>query len=170
MTGFELTDDMVWRAIEARRPIAAAMQRVTHVIRHSDPLPLGSAHLNLMSALGSIPYQAERIPDVVDALDTLHEELLERRRKGIGVTPKGAPRVFAVCPMNHSDPRLEHLVNRMGLALVAFDFEFASEQGPSGAGIVNPTIPTTSSRSISISHLRSSSAAESRSSWTPAAN
>lgn len=141
ITDFELTDDMVWRAIEARRPITAAMQRVTHVIRHSDPLPIGSAHLNLMSTLGAIPYPVEQIPDVVDALDTLHEELLERRRKGVGVTPKGAPRVLAICPMNYSDPRLEHLANRMGLALVASDFEFASEQRLSGAGIVNPDDP-----------------------------
>ncbi len=140
-TGFEITDDMVWRAIEARKPFGDAVGRVLDVIRHSDPLPLASTHLSVIGALGSIPFKESDIPTVVDALDTLHGELEERVRAGAGVTPKGAPRLMVCCPNNHSDPRFEHLANQMGLAIVASDFDFASERMERGAGVVDPNDP-----------------------------
>jgi benzoyl-CoA reductase/2-hydroxyglutaryl-CoA dehydratase subunit BcrC/BadD/HgdB len=140
-TGFEITDDMVWGALRARKPIGEAMDRVLEVVRVSDPPPLGSTHLNALAAFGRAPYKEDDIPTVVDILDTLLGELQDRVRQGVGVTPKGAPRVLVLCPPHHSDPRFECLANRLGLNIVASDFNFSSGQDKSGAGVTDPHDP-----------------------------
>ena len=139
--GFEVTDDMVWRAIEARKPLAQAMDRVLEIIRFSDPSPLGSTHLNVLAAFGRAVYEESDIPPAVDVLNTLHCELQDRVRQGVGATPKGAPRVLVLCPQHHSDPRFEHLANGLGLNIVASDFNFSSGQDRSGAGIIDSSDP-----------------------------
>ena len=140
-TGFEIDDDMVWRAIEARKPIGQAMDRVLEAIRMSDPSPLASTHLNALAAFARAPYRESDIPAVVDVLDTLLAELQDRVHRGVGVLPKGAPRILVLCPNHHSDPRFEHLAHRMGLNIVASDFNFSSGQDKSGAGITDPSDP-----------------------------
>jgi benzoyl-CoA reductase/2-hydroxyglutaryl-CoA dehydratase subunit BcrC/BadD/HgdB len=140
-TGFGITDDMLWEVLEARVALDGAMGRLTDLIRRSDPMPIGSTHLNLLTALGCVSFKGNELAEAVDALDTLHDELLERARKGVGATPKGAPRVLAIFPHHHSDPRWEYLANQMGLAIVAFDFQGSSERGVSGAGVVDPNDP-----------------------------
>lgn len=140
-TGFEIDDDMIWRALEARRPIRDATDRVLEVVRSSDPSPLASTHLNLFPAVGLVPYKEDDIPAVVSLLDHLRDELEERVGRGVGVLPKGAPRILVLMPTHHADPRFEHLAHRLGLNIVASDFNFSSGQEKSGAGIVDPSDP-----------------------------
>ena len=140
-TGFAVSDDMVWRALQARKPIGQAMDRVLDVIRLSDPPPLGAAHLNILAAFARAPYKEDAIPAVVEILDTLRDELEERVRRGVGAVPKGAPRILVLCPQHHSDPRFEHLANALGLNIVASDFNFSSGQDKSGAGVIDPSDP-----------------------------
>ncbi len=140
-TGFAITDDMLWEVLEGRKAFDSAMGRLNDLIRSSDPVPLGSTHLNLLQALGCVSFIGSELAEAVAALDTLYGELLDRSKKGIGATPKGAPRVLGLFPHHHSDPRWEYLANRMGLAIVAFDFQGSSERGISGAGVVDPGDP-----------------------------
>ena len=140
-TGFGITDDMLWQVLEGRRPLDEAMSRVYELIRSSDPLPLGSTHLNLLGALGCISFLENELPGVLEILDTLHGELLDRSRRGIGATPKGAPRILSMFPNHHSDPRWEHQANKAGLAIVASDFQEASELAGLEATIVDPDDP-----------------------------
>jgi hypothetical protein len=140
-TGFAITDDMLWRVLEGRRPFDEAMSRLSELIRCSDPVPLGSTHLNLFMAVSCISFTGNQLAETVDILDTLYAELLERNLKGIGVTPKGAPRVLGMFPNHHSDPRWEHQANRAGLAMVAFDFQNASELAGSAGALLNPGDP-----------------------------
>ena len=141
VTGFGLTDDMLWRVLKGRRPLDEAMNRLTELIRTADPLPLGSTHLNLLLAVNCISFVGDQLAEAVDILDTLRAELLSRTRSGAGVTPKGAPRVLAIFPHHHSDPRWEHQANQAGLAIVAFDFQGASELAGSEAAIADPNDP-----------------------------
>ncbi|MBN1627799.1 MAG: 2-hydroxyacyl-CoA dehydratase [Deltaproteobacteria bacterium] len=140
-TGFEITDDMLWETLDKRSLFGQAMDKVIGLIRKSDPLPFKSTHLNILNVLPAIPFKKSELSDAVDALNILHSELLERTRKGIGATKKGAPRVMVVLPNHHSDPRLEYLANQTGIAIVASDFEFSSGQDTSGAGVRNPNDP-----------------------------
>jgi benzoyl-CoA reductase/2-hydroxyglutaryl-CoA dehydratase subunit BcrC/BadD/HgdB len=140
-TGFQVTDDMVWSALRARKPLSQAMDKVFEVIRFSDPPPLGAVHLNIIAAFQRVVYKESEIPRAVAVLETLLGELQERARQGVGVIPKGSPRVLVLCPMHHSDPRFEYLANRLGLNLVASDFNFTSGQERSGASISDPNDP-----------------------------
>jgi len=133
VTGCRITDDMLWKVLEERKALNFSRERLNDLIRHADPMPIGSTHLNLIGAgLGSVYFRRAELTEAVDALDTLHEELLERTRQGIGATSKGAPRVLGMFPHHHADPRWEHVANQMGVAIVACDFEGAPQGGAAG--------------------------------------
>jgi len=139
--GIEVTDDMLWQALEARKPYIEARNRVQDLMRTSDPIPMRSTHLNLMFAIDDILCTAGEMPAITAVMETLYEDLLQRTKQGVGATPKGAPRVLGVLPCHHSDPRWEDLANRLGMAIVASDFEFSSSQGTGGAGVLDPDDP-----------------------------
>jgi len=132
VTGCRITDDMLWKVLEERKAFEDAVGRLKTLVQMSDPIPFRSAHLTLLMALDLIPATADGFVELVDALDTLHEELLERTRQGIGATSKGAPRVLGMFPHHHADPRWEHVANQMGVAIVACDFEGAPQGGAAG--------------------------------------
>jgi len=140
-TGFGITDEMLWRVLESRKTLDDAVGRLQELIRFADPLPLGSTHLNLLLALNCISFTGNELSEAVEVVRTLHEELLERNRAGIGATPRGAPRVLGIFPHHHSDPRWEYQANKAGLAIVAFDFQAASELAGSREAIMNPDDP-----------------------------
>jgi benzoyl-CoA reductase/2-hydroxyglutaryl-CoA dehydratase subunit BcrC/BadD/HgdB len=124
--GSEITDDMLWEVLRAKAGFAAAVDKLHNLIRSSDPVPIGSTHDNLLMWLSPVPLSIDNLLVATNAVNTLHEELLERVENGVGVLEKGAPRIFAILPSHHSDPRLEHLVNEVGMAIVASDVEFTS--------------------------------------------
>jgi benzoyl-CoA reductase/2-hydroxyglutaryl-CoA dehydratase subunit BcrC/BadD/HgdB len=117
---------MLWEVIRIKGEIDEVVTKVHGLIRASDPVPIGSTHENLIGWLNPVPLSIDYLLTVKDALTILYEELKERVEKGIGVVEKGAPKLMAICPNHHSDPRLEHLVNDMGMAIVATDIEFAA--------------------------------------------
>jgi benzoyl-CoA reductase/2-hydroxyglutaryl-CoA dehydratase subunit BcrC/BadD/HgdB len=139
--GVETTDDMIWRVLDSRRAYEEAKDKVQDLLRRSDPVPLASSHLSLLFALDDIPFRPGEAAGAARALEVLHDELVDRVEQGIGVTPRGAPRVLGVLPCHHSDPRWEHLANQEGIAIVASDFEFSSSQGEGGAGILDSDDP-----------------------------
>ncbi|NLE10904.1 MAG: 2-hydroxyacyl-CoA dehydratase [Actinobacteria bacterium] len=141
VTGFRITDDMVWKALKLRKTLDEAMERYRRVMRESDPIPFRSTHLSMWMAVDLIPYTEEGIAEAVDAFTVLCDELEERRSRGVGATPKGAPRVLSMFPYHHTDPRWEALANEKGIAIVAFDFEAMAIDPSSGAGIVDPNDP-----------------------------
>ncbi|MDB9823189.1 2-hydroxyacyl-CoA dehydratase family protein [Deltaproteobacteria bacterium] len=122
--GFEITDDMLWDALEARSTFNDAMERLRKLMQNRDPMPMGATHDQLLIALNNLTLGIDMLPEAVRALNTLYEELEARVIGGMGVMQKGAPRVLALLPNHHSDPRLEHLADEMGIALIASDFGF----------------------------------------------
>jgi benzoyl-CoA reductase/2-hydroxyglutaryl-CoA dehydratase subunit BcrC/BadD/HgdB len=152
VTGFGPTDDMLWKALEQRRPFNAAVGRLKDLIHQSDPVPFRSTHLALIMALEAVPFAANALVEAVDALDTLYDEAQERSRRGVGATPKGAPRVLAMFPHHHTDPRWEDLANRMGLAVVGCDFEASPDIPAAQSGRADPDDPY----AVIAQHLHSS--------------
>lgn len=140
-TGFRLTEEMLSDAIAMRRPYQQAKQRVLDVMRHSDPVPLGGPHLNLLFSLDAIPFTEDEVAYTIEALDILREDLLARQRDGVGPTPKGAPRVLAVLPNHHGDPRWEYEANQMGIAIVGSDFEFTTVDAGMGTDPLDESDP-----------------------------
>jgi benzoyl-CoA reductase/2-hydroxyglutaryl-CoA dehydratase subunit BcrC/BadD/HgdB len=66
----------------------------------------------------------DMLPVAVDAVNTAYEEVQERIDKGFGVVKKESPRVLAILPDQHSDPRFAHLVGELGMAIVGTDTSY----------------------------------------------
>jgi len=137
----EITDDLVFQAVEARRPLDEICDKIGNLVATNSPVPLGSTHLNLFYGVGSIPYTAEQLPEAVEAVQTLHDELRGRVSRGEGAVPNGTPRLLSIQPCHHTDPQLEWLVDQMGMVVVAWDFLGTSEVGRGGLGVVDPSDP-----------------------------
>jgi benzoyl-CoA reductase/2-hydroxyglutaryl-CoA dehydratase subunit BcrC/BadD/HgdB len=121
IVGFEITDDMLSEVINARKELNKAMRKLRGIIEKSDPLVLNASHETIWMCLNSLTLSMDNLPEAIDAINTLCAELQERVRQGIGVVEKGAPRILAILPSHHTDPRLEHLVAELGIAIVALD-------------------------------------------------
>lgn len=121
IAGFEITDDMLWEVINARNQLDNALRKLRELVASSDPLPLSATHQNLWYCLTQLTLSREYLPDAIDAINTVYEEVNERVERGQGIVEKGAPRVLSILPLRHTDPRLEHLVGELGIAMVAFD-------------------------------------------------
>jgi benzoyl-CoA reductase/2-hydroxyglutaryl-CoA dehydratase subunit BcrC/BadD/HgdB len=125
VVGYEITDKMLWEAIYARKNLNSAMSKMRNILLTSDPLPLSPTHETLWMCLNALSLRGAGLQDAADAVNLLCEELQERVNKGRGVVEKGSPRIIAMCPGQHTDPRLEFLVNELGIALVATDSIFS---------------------------------------------
>lgn len=136
MVDFEIQDHMLLEVLEARRAYAEAVAKVKNLIRQSDPIPLASTHENLLGWLIPMALSIEALGEAKDAVETLYGELKERVEKGIGIMQRGAPRLLSILPSHHSDPRLEHLIDSLGMAIVASDYEFLAPL-PQGVGGVD---------------------------------
>jgi benzoyl-CoA reductase/2-hydroxyglutaryl-CoA dehydratase subunit BcrC/BadD/HgdB len=124
IVGFEITDDMLREVLDAKEKLDAALRRLRDLVENSDPLPLSPAHENIWMCLNSLTLGLDGIKEAVDAINTLYEELQERVSKGLGVVEKGAPRILAILPAGQTDPRLEHLMCEVGIAIVGLDTGF----------------------------------------------
>jgi benzoyl-CoA reductase/2-hydroxyglutaryl-CoA dehydratase subunit BcrC/BadD/HgdB len=129
VVGFEITDDMLQESINARSELGKALMRIQDLIESSDPLPISPTHEILWYNLSGLPLSADKLRKAVAILNTLYEELQNRVNRGEGVVEKGAPRILSVNPPHFADPRWEHLVCELGIALVASEPGFFPMHG-----------------------------------------
>ena len=125
IVGFELTDDLLSEAQEAKREMALALDRIEDLVTNSNPLTISPAHENIWVCLYCLSPNITEITEITEVLKQLYEELKERTAKGVGVVEKDAPRVLATLPMGQTDPRFEHLASELGIAIVANDVMFS---------------------------------------------
>lgn len=131
LVGFEITDDMLREVLDAKGKLEGAVRRVQVLLEESDPIPISITHENIWRCLGgNLPLSIGDLSEATDAMNTLYEELQERVNKGLGVVPKGAPRVLTFCPSDYTDPRSGYLITQAGIAAVAKSFDFqATDEG-----------------------------------------
>jgi benzoyl-CoA reductase/2-hydroxyglutaryl-CoA dehydratase subunit BcrC/BadD/HgdB len=121
IVGFEITDDELWEAMNARDRLSAAMDKLKDLVASCDPLPLNPSEENIWMCLNSLTLNSDGIAEAIDAVNALHAEVQERVNKGVGVVEKGAPRVLAILPAGQTDPRLEMLACEVGIAIAGLD-------------------------------------------------
>jgi benzoyl-CoA reductase/2-hydroxyglutaryl-CoA dehydratase subunit BcrC/BadD/HgdB len=137
VVGFELTDEMLWEAINNRKDLNKAIGKLRNLILTGDPLPLSPTHESLWMCLNSLTLNKEDGQAATEAINLLCDELQERIKKGTGVVARGSPRIIAMCPGHHVDPRLEHLLTELNIAMVATDMIFSA---PSSANVQSPEL------------------------------
>lgn len=135
--GFPITGDMLSEILDARKRFAEASHKMDLIIENSDPLPMRPATANIWACMGSLPLSVDRMPEAIDAINTVCGELQDRVDKGIGVVAKGSPRIIAPLPMHHGDPRMEHLITELGIALVPSGIG-GPPAGPTMEGEIDP--------------------------------
>lgn len=121
--GFRVEDQMIREVLRARAELASAVDMVHRLVRESDPVPLGSTHDNLLTWLSPVAMSMEGLKRATGAVNGLYAELHERAERGAGAVKKGAPRLLGIQPSHHADPRLEHLINELGMVVIGGDFE-----------------------------------------------
>lgn len=137
IVGFEITNAMLREALDARKGLGEVNRKVSKLIESSDPLPMKPANEKIWACMGALPLSADRLPEAIDAMDTLYQELQERVNKGLGVVEKGAPRIITPLPLHESDPRMEHLITELGIALVPSGIS-GPPAGPDVEGEIDP--------------------------------
>lgn len=120
VTGVEITDDVLRDAIDVNGKLGDAIVEMQVLLEDSDPLPLNTTHEKIWRGLPST--SIDDIPAILDAINTLYEELQERVNQGVGVVERGAPRILTYCPSHYIDPRPEHLIAQLGIAAVGTFF------------------------------------------------
>jgi len=119
IVGLEITDDMLWEVLRARSMYTSVVAKLDNLLQNSDPFPISATHVVLWRSFGTMALNVHHLEGPVDAINILYKEVQERVDKGLGVLKKGAPRILAINPPGGSDPRLEHLIGQVGIALVA---------------------------------------------------
>lgn len=115
--GAEITDDMLWETMKARKELNRAVLKLQALTISSDPLPISAPEQFLLDYLTAFTFDTEQIPEVIEVLDLLYKELQEKVEKGIGVAPKGAPRIMSILPSHHTDPRMDNVLNELGMSM-----------------------------------------------------
>ncbi|MBN1190360.1 MAG: 2-hydroxyacyl-CoA dehydratase [Dehalococcoidales bacterium] len=133
--GFELTDKMLRDSINSRNDLNKAVGRMRDLILQGDPLPLSPTHESLWMCLNALTLSSEDCRAATEAIETLCVELQQRIKEGKGVVAKGSPRIISMCPAHHVDPRLEHLLCELDIAMIATDMIFSA---PSSANLESP--------------------------------
>jgi benzoyl-CoA reductase/2-hydroxyglutaryl-CoA dehydratase subunit BcrC/BadD/HgdB len=129
VVGFEITDDMVWGAINARSELGSTNRAFQNLQETSDPVPISSTHETLWNCLNTLPYGALELKEPTGILNTLCEELQDKVKKGEGAVERGAPRILSLIPPHYTDPRWEHLVRELGIATIAGETGFFPMHG-----------------------------------------
>ncbi len=58
-------------------------------VQQSNPIPTGTTHPSLMSAIDEVSLKVDETVDLAGALNILHDKFLGRAKKVIGPTPNG---------------------------------------------------------------------------------
>jgi benzoyl-CoA reductase/2-hydroxyglutaryl-CoA dehydratase subunit BcrC/BadD/HgdB len=141
MTGIEITDDMLWEALNAGREFGEISLKLGNLIGESDPLPISSTHHNIFYRLNRTATDIDNYPSAVEAIRTLYDEVQERVKEGYAAVEKGSPRIFCLMPPSESSPDLEHLINELGIANVASENRLFPPDGRRSPARGRPTDP-----------------------------
>ena len=117
VAGVEITDEMFWETLKGKERLAVSLAKLEDLIEGSDPLPISAANAVLWQNLMYLPLDANTMKHAIDAVDTLCEEVRQKIENGVGVVEKGAPRIFCHMFPSYTDPRLEHLLEEIGIGI-----------------------------------------------------
>jgi hypothetical protein len=128
VVGFEITDDMLLEVLDTKSKLDSALGKLNNLIENGAPLLISANHPILWMYSAELSVSGEGLPSIIEAVNTLREELQERATKE--VLEKGVPRVLALLPPHHADPRPDYLLSELGMSIVATDLGFSTSDVP----------------------------------------
>lgn len=116
LTGYPVSDDDVRSAASKYIEYMDKLQTLTDLVMNADPLPLSGGELTMFGLFVEMCFGINA-DYLIDAMDTITEEVRERIRNGVGLLPKGAPRL--ACHFNPlCVPWLDKAFRDNGICLV----------------------------------------------------
>lgn len=141
ITGVKITDENKKAGLIGAAKTLRPLLGITEM-RKKDPVPIGFHELVLSYYLTVLPMRPDNRERAIDAANTMSAEVMQRVNDGVGIAPKGTPRIFFSFPPL-SDASLIAMVEKTGIVVGA------------GGGInltkvemTPPTISTWEERSI----------------------
>ena len=92
LTGVEVTEAHLRQSTEEYLCYMRRMDTLTDLVLNADPQPISGNALNQFGVNMQVCFDMG-LGYIIDAIDTVIEEVRERIEKGIGVVPKGAPKL-----------------------------------------------------------------------------
>ncbi len=117
VTGLKVTEEDLWKQIEAKKELKGNMARIHNVLDRSKKPPISATHGSVVFLLQRLAANWSNVSRLVETTSIIHDELEERVNRGYGVVEEGAPRILALTPVSFTDPRLEYMIEKLGMAV-----------------------------------------------------
>jgi benzoyl-CoA reductase/2-hydroxyglutaryl-CoA dehydratase subunit BcrC/BadD/HgdB len=115
--GLELTEETINQGMSGWSRLKTIIDKIKNLRDKADPLPMSEKDWQNVFELGSL-CSGRSVREGLDAVNMLLKELQERVNQGIGVLPKGAPRVINFFGSS-SDPAVTEVIEKAGLASIS---------------------------------------------------
>lgn len=92
ITGITVTDEDIKYAIDSTNRLAFKIGQLTALVSRADPVPLGGNALTNCQQILTLPFN-NGFGYMEEAVDILTKEVRDAIKEGIGVVPKGAPKL-----------------------------------------------------------------------------
>jgi len=126
ITGIEIREEDILAGQQDSAKITMGFMNITKMMTEADPQPVSQADLTLVFFLWT--QSTFYMDDAVRALNDLQRDVHQRMKKGEGVVPKGAPRVFVEI-RNCTDLTPTKEIEKLGLAIPLMFYDvFPPEQ------------------------------------------
>lgn len=129
VVGFEITKEMATETRQLKKSVGNIVEKINRLILDADPMPLKAAAIDLVRFMKSMPFGKGNLDAATEAADILYEELQQRVAKGIGVVPKGSPRVLLGLISPIPDPSFAELVEELGIVLAIAETQIYHPDG-----------------------------------------
>ena len=111
-----VTDELKQGAIKDRVRANIPYQTMLELIAKSDPQPVSQVDASLIFWLINMPLLPAMAQKTAQAIDLVCSEVKERVDKGIGILPKGSPRIY-ISFVTATDPSVMKLFEDSGLSI-----------------------------------------------------
>ena len=115
--GVEISEDLFRQTLMTSMMYYGLVAQIGELVVDSDPLIISPNDILYALWLYFLGVAPENVQARMDAVNILYSELKERKEKGVGILPKGAPRVLHCGFPSLVDPSVIKLMERLGLAI-----------------------------------------------------
>ncbi len=139
--GIRITEEMLGQARALAREYSRPKRRIVEMALNVDPPPIGGVLLHYIRGLSGHALSLRGARAAIEAINILLAEVEARVEKGIGVVPKGAPRVLHGYVQSYVDPGIVCMLEEMGIAVPLEEVELYQPDGrlaPDISGIDDP--------------------------------
>jgi benzoyl-CoA reductase/2-hydroxyglutaryl-CoA dehydratase subunit BcrC/BadD/HgdB len=124
VAGTKITEEVMDKALNYLGGITMNFQNLIELVGKADPQPISHANVNMAFFLWIVPLR--HLNEAYDGLNTLITEAQQRVDEGIGVVPKGAPKVFVGIRWVTDHAPIK-IIEESGLSISAMNMDTLSE-------------------------------------------